>query len=84
MGQLTRGQRCTFSVVYNEDFKQKVIAETIGKDKSVASWKHRCSSNEHGSYCYFHEQMLADSRKERLHKKCTFAVEVKNCINRYR
>ena len=32
---------------------------------------------------YSHAQMLADVRKERLRKPCTFTGEVKNRINRY-
>lgn len=83
MTQLTSAQRYTISVMYKQGFKQKVIAETIKKDKSVVSRELKRNRNDHGEYSYTHAQMLADVRKERLHNKRTFTGEVKNRINRY-
>ena len=83
MTQLTSAQRYTISVMHKQGFKQKVIAETIKKDKSVVSRELRRNRNDRGEYSYNHAQMLADIRKGRLRKKRTFTGEVENRINRY-
>ena len=57
MSQLTHAQRYTISVMYKQGFKQKVIAETIKKDKSVVSRELRRNRNDRGEYSYTHAQM---------------------------
>lgn len=83
MSQLTKEQRYTISVMYQQGFSQKMIAETIKKDKSVVSRELKRNRNDQGKYNYTGAQMLADVRKERLRKNRTFTGEVKNRINRY-
>ena len=83
MSQLTSAQRYTISVMYKQGFAQKVIAETIKKDKSVISRELKRNLNDSGEYSYTHAQMLVDVRKERLSRERTFTGEVKNRINRY-
>ena len=53
MGQLTREQRYTISVMKNEGYRQKDIAKAIGKDKSVISreLKRNCDKRN-GEYRY--------------------------------
>ena len=69
--------------MYKQGFPQKVIAETIKKDKSVVSRELRRNRNDRGEYSFTHAQMLAEVRKERLRRERTFTGEVKNRINRY-
>ena len=69
--------------MYRQVFPQKVIAETIKKDKSVVSRELRRNRNDRGEYGFTHAQMLAGVRKERLGRERTFTGEVKNRINRY-
>ena len=83
MSQLTRMQRYTISVMYKQGFPQKVIAETIKKDKSIVSRELKRNRNDRGEYNFTHAQMLADVRKDRLRRERTFTGEVKNRINRY-
>ena len=83
MAQLTSEQRYTISVMYRQGFKQKKIAATINKDKSVVSRELKRNRNAHGVYSYPHAQMLAEVRKERLRERRTFTGEVENRINRY-
>lgn len=63
MAQLTKEQRYTISEMYKQGFRQKDIAETINKDKSVVSRELKRNRNKHGTYSYAHAQMLADVRK---------------------
>ena len=70
-------------MMYKQGFPQKVIAETIKKDKSVVSRELRRNRNDKGEYSFTHAQMLADVRKDRLRRERTFTGEVKNRINRY-
>ena len=60
MGQLTSAQRYTISVMYKQGFAQKVIAETIKKDKSVVSRELKRNLNDRGEYSFTHAQMLVD------------------------
>ena len=69
--------------MYKQVFPQKVIAETIKKDKSVVSRELSRNRNDRGEYSFIHAQMVADVRKERLRRERTFTGEVKNRINRY-
>lgn len=70
-------------MMYKQGFAQKVIAETINKDKSVVSRELKRNRNDKGEYTFTHAQMLVDVRKERLSKERTFTGEVKNRVNRY-
>ena len=83
MSQLTSAQRYTISVMYKQGFAQKVIAETIKKDKSVISRELKRNLNDRGEYNFTHAQMLVDVRKERLSRERTFTGEVKDRVNRY-
>ena len=65
--------------MYKQDFPQKVIAETIKKDKSVVSQELRRNCNGRGEYSFTHAQM----RKNRLRRERSFTGEVENRINRY-
>ena len=69
--------------MYKQGFSQKLIAETIKKDKSVVSRELRRNRNDRGEYSFTHVQMLADVRKNRLWRERTFTGEVENRINRY-
>ena len=70
-------------MMYKQGFPQKVIAETIKKDKSVVSRELRRNRNAKGEYSFPYAQMLADVRKDRLRRERTFTSEVKNRSNRY-
>ena len=76
MSQSTSAQRYTISVMYKQGFPQKVIAETIKKDKSVVSRELRRNRNDRGEYSFTHAQMLADVRKNRLRRERNFTGEV--------
>ena len=79
MGQITREQRYTISVMLKQGYKQKEIAEAIGKDKSVVSREIKRNKGKRG-YTFSHAQMLADERKERFNRKRTFTKEVEKYI----
>ena len=83
MGQLTKEQRYTISVMYAQGFLQKEIALAIGKDKSVVSRELKRNRDDKGRYSYTHAQMLSDVRKERLRECRKMTGEIKNRINRY-
>ena len=83
MSQLTREQRYTISVMYQQGFSKKSIAETIGKDKSVVSREIKRNSDEKGKYRFTYAQEQADLRKERLSQPRKFTGEVRNRIERY-
>jgi len=65
---LTQAQRYTISVMYRQKCSQKMIAEAIGKDKSVISRELKRNVNSHGRYTFEHAQDMADLRKERMKK----------------
>ena len=69
--------------MYKQGFAQKVIAEAIGKDKSVVSRELSRNRNDKGEYNFAFAQMLSDVRKDRLRRNRTFTGEVENRINRY-
>lgn len=83
MGQITKAQRYTIFVMYQRGYKQKDIAQAIGKDKSVISRELNRNRNEHGKYVLTTAQELSDIRKERLRKKRKLTAEVENRIHRY-
>ena len=83
MAQLTKEQRYVISVMHEQKYSRKSIAEAIGKDKSVISRELKRNRDEHGKYAFAAAQSLCDIRKERLKKKRKFTPEVQNRIERY-
>jgi IS30 family transposase len=78
---LTREQRYTISVMYQKKFKQKEIAETIGKDKSVISREIKRNSNpKTKKYSFTYAQSTADIRKERMNFPRKFKNDLKKEI----
>jgi len=63
---LTLEQRYTISAMYQNKFSQKVIAEAIGKHKSVVSREIKRNSNARGQYTFKYAQESANLRKERM------------------
>ena len=63
---LTQAQRYTISVMHKEGCTQKMIARTIGKDKSVVCRELKRKANHKGKYSFEYAQGMADMRKERL------------------
>jgi IS30 family transposase len=47
---------------------QKMIADAIGKDKSVISRELKRNANNKGSYSFGYAQNMAELRKERMKK----------------
>ncbi len=66
MAQLTREQRYTIFVMYEQGFSITEIAKTINKDKSVVSREIKRNSDEKGRYRFTYAQEMADMRKERI------------------
>jgi len=67
MGHLTEEQRYTISAMYKKGLSQKIIAETIIKDKSVISREIKRNTNpKTGKYSLSYAQSMADIRKERM------------------
>lgn len=83
MAHLTREQRYTISVMHRKGYKQKDIAATIGKDKSVVSRELQRNANRRGQYSYGYAQMCADIRKERLSRPRKLKPDVKWRIAHY-
>ena len=65
---LTREQRYTISAMHRQGCTQKMIAETIGKDKSVVSRELKRNANAKGRYSFEYAQSMAEIRKERMKK----------------
>jgi IS30 family transposase len=63
---LTREQRYTISAMHKQGCIQKMIADTIGKDKSVISRELKRNSNMKGKYSFSYAQESAELRKERM------------------
>jgi len=64
---LTSDQRYTISVIYQRGHKQKDIAATIGKNKSVVSREIKRNSNpKTDKYHHLYAQDMATIRKERF------------------
>ncbi len=80
MSHLTQEQRYTISALYKRGIKQKEIAKTIGKDKSVISRELKRNKNERGQYHFRSAQMLVDIRKERFNKKRKLTPQVRKRI----
>jgi len=66
---LTREQRYTIFVMYKQGCTQKIIAETIGKHKSVISRELKRNANSKGRYSFEYAQDMANLRKERTQKR---------------
>ena len=65
---LTREQRYTISAMRKQGCTQKMIAEAIGKDKSVISRELKRNANLKGKYSFEYAQDMASMRKERMKK----------------
>jgi IS30 family transposase len=65
---LTREQRYTISAMRKQGCAQKLIAEAIGKDKSVVSRELKRNANSKGKYSFEYAQDAASLRKERMKK----------------
>jgi IS30 family transposase len=65
---LTREQRYTISAMHKQGCTQKLIAQAIGKDKSVISRELKRNANPQGKYYFTYAQDMADIRKERMKK----------------
>jgi IS30 family transposase len=66
--QFTREQRYTISAMHKQGCTQKMIAEAIGKDKSVISREMKRNANIKGKYTFEYAQDMASVRKERMKK----------------
>jgi len=65
---LTREQRYAIFLLYKQGCSQKMIAETIGKDKSVICRELKRNANGKGRYSFEYAQDMAKLRKERMKK----------------
>ena len=65
---LIREQRYTISAMYRQGCTKKMIAEAIGKDKSVISRELKRNANHRGKYSFEYAQDMANLRKERMRK----------------
>jgi IS30 family transposase len=65
---LTREQRYAIFLLYRQNCSQKMIAETIGKDKSVVSRELKRNAKDNGKYSFEYAQDMANLRKERMKK----------------
>jgi len=63
---LTREQRYTISALHKQGCSQKMIAQTICKDKSVVSRELKRNANLKGKYSFTYAQDMAELRKERM------------------
>lgn len=63
---LTPQQRYTIAAMLQQGCTQKIIAQTIGKHKSVVSREIARNSNSHGKYSFACANQIAQIRKERM------------------
>jgi len=77
---LTREQRYTISCLHKQGCTQKLIAQTIGKDKSVISRELKRNANLKGKYSFLYAQDMAELRKERSKKPRKLLPELKKKI----
>ena len=77
---LSREQRYTISVMYRQGCAQKLIALTIGKNKSVISRELKRNANLKGKYSFGYAQDMAELRKERTKKTRKLTPELKKKI----
>jgi len=82
MAHLTVEQRYTIQSMLEQGFKQKDIAQTIGKDKSVVSREIRRNRDQrNGKYRYDLAQRKYESRQREKPKAIKFTDEVRDFIN---
>ena len=78
MSHVTEGQRYTIEKMVEQGYRQKDIAEVIGKDKSVVSREiKRNSDQRNGNYRSVLAQRKYESRKQEKPKAIRFTEEVK-------
>jgi IS30 family transposase len=77
---LSREQRYTISAMCKQGCSQKMIAEAIGKDKSVISRELKRNANNKGKYSFEYAQDMAELRKERMKKPRKLHAHVKKEI----
>ena len=65
---LSREQRYTISAMHKQGCTQKMIADAIGKDKSVICRELKRNANHKGRYWFEYAQEMAALRKERMRK----------------
>jgi IS30 family transposase len=82
MKHLTVGQRYTISLMLQKGYKQKQIAEAIGKDKSTVSREIRrnCDARS-GAYRHELAQRKCDKRHQTKPKKIRFTEQVKAYVD---
>ena len=76
----SREQRYTISVMYRQGCTQKLIAQTIGTNKSVVSRELKRNANLKGKYSFGYAQDMAELRKERTKNPRTLTPELKKKI----
>ncbi|MDR1666299.1 MAG: helix-turn-helix domain-containing protein, partial [Bacteroidales bacterium] len=54
--------------MHKQGCTKKMIADAIGKDKSVISRELKRNANNKGCYCFGYAQDMAELRKERMKK----------------
>ena len=77
---LTREQRYTISCLHKQGCTQKMIAQTIGKNKSVVCRELKRNANLKGKYSFEYAQDMAELRKERMKKPRKLVSELKKQI----
>ena len=78
MSHVTEGQRYTIEKMLEQGYTQKLIAEVIGKDKSVVSREiKRNRDQRNGNYRSDLAQRKYESRKQEKPKSIRFTQEVK-------
>lgn len=82
MKHITVEQRYTISVMKEQDYKQKQIAEAIGKDKSTVSREfQRNCDGRNGEYRYELAQRKCGQRHQAKPKKLRFTEQVKAYVD---
>jgi IS30 family transposase len=77
---LSREQRYTIYVMYKQGSTQKMIADAIGKDKSVICRELKRNTNDMGRYLFEYAQYMARLRKERMKKPRKLSPDLKTEI----
>jgi len=77
---LLPAQRYTISAMHRQGCTQKMIAEAIGKDKSVVSRELKRNANLKGGYSFAYAQDMAALRKERMKKPRKLTPELKKNV----
>jgi IS30 family transposase len=77
---ITREQRYTISAMHKQGCTQKMIAQTINKNKSVVCRELKRNSNLKGKYSFEYAQDMAEVRKERMKKPRKLVPDLKKEI----